>query len=462
MKKKTLLAPSLFLSGILLFSGCGSSATTSAVHQNKSADSWAVEASEPLDDSGFSYDGEADMMDDTATAETAGSSSDSSVSDAATDAAEATHDQSTRKLIRTVSMDIATEDLDTLRTKLDNSITSCGGYIESSTLDTPQNGYSRRSYYVTARIPSDNLDSFLETAGTLGTVTNKNIETEDITLRYVDQKAYLDSLRTEYDRVSELLEQATELDQILALESKLSDLRYQINSYETQLRTYDNLVDYSTVYLNVNEVAYEQPTSNTIGSRISNGFRNSLYEVRDFFVDLFVAIIANLPVLVVLVAIITSAILLIRKLIRRHKAKKGNTSSHSSPNRSRRRRYKQRCKSNVKNRKQVIPDSSAQKLLPPIKSQRRSLIEHRWQLFIHSLTVFPSYHILHTRHFPSGCRKHFTLIFFPPALNAQRQAPVPWGWTTLCGRLGQALKSDTYGDFREGQPTLVNIVAVSG
>ena len=123
MTKKTLLAPSLFLSGILLFSGCGSSATTSAVHQNKSA----------------------------------------------TDAAEATHDQSTRKLIRTVSMDIATEDLDTLRTKLDNSITSCGGYIESSTLDTPQNGYSRRSYYVTARIPSDNLDSFLETAGTLGT-----------------------------------------------------------------------------------------------------------------------------------------------------------------------------------------------------------------------------------------------------------------------------------------------------
>ena len=45
MKKKTLLAPSLFLSGILLFSGCVCSATTSSVHQNKSADSWAVEAS---------------------------------------------------------------------------------------------------------------------------------------------------------------------------------------------------------------------------------------------------------------------------------------------------------------------------------------------------------------------------------------------------------------------------------
>ena len=86
-------------------------------------------------------------------------------------------------------------------------------------------------------------------------------------------------------------------------------------------------MDYSTVYFYITEVAYEQSTSNTIGSRISNGFRNSLYEVRDFFVDLFVAIIANLPVLVVLVVLITAAILLVRKLIRRHKAKKGNTAT---------------------------------------------------------------------------------------------------------------------------------------
>ena len=33
---------------------------------------------------------------------------------------------------------------------------------------------------------------------------------------------------------------------------------------------------------------------------------------------------------------------------------------------------------------------------------------------------------------------------------------------TLCGRLGEALKSDAYVDFRAGQPTRVNIVEVSG
>ena len=36
------------------------------------------------------------------------------------------------------------------------------------------------------------------------------------------------------------------------------------------------------------------------------------------------------------------------------------------------------------------------------------------------------------------------------------------GLAALCGRLGQALKSDTYGDFHLGQLTQVNIVAVSG
>ena len=33
---------------------------------------------------------------------------------------------------------------------------------------------------------------------------------------------------------------------------------------------------------------------------------------------------------------------------------------------------------------------------------------------------------------------------------------------TLCGRLGQALKSDAYVDFREGPLTRVNIVVVGG
>ena len=56
---------------------------------------------------------------------------------------------------------------------------------------------------------------------------------------------------------------------------------------------------------------------------------------------------------------------------------------------------------------------------------------------------------------------------FSNSSTSSRQNPVAspggiQGETTLCGRLGQALKSDTYGDFRLGQLTQVNIVVVSG
>ena len=46
--------------------------------------------------------------------------------------------------------------------------------------------------------------------------------------------------------------------------------------------------------------------------------------------------------------------------------------------------------------------------------------------------------------------------------QSQRQAPGGCVWATLCGRLGQALRSDAYVGFREGPLTLVNIAEVSG
>ena len=169
------------------------------------------------------------------------------------------------------------------------------------------------------RIPSDKLDSFTEKTGELGQVTNKSENVEDVTLDYVDKTAYKESLQVEYDRVMELLEEAKDLEQILALESKLSQLRYEINSYESQLRTYDNLIDYSTVDIYISEVEYEQESNDTIGNRISNGFRSSLYGVRDFFVNLFVWLVSNLPVLLLLGGVAGLLVFLIKKLLKRRK-----------------------------------------------------------------------------------------------------------------------------------------------
>ena len=54
-------------------------------------------------------------------------------------------------------------------------------------------------------------------------------------------------------------------------------------------------------------------------------------------------------------------------------------------------------------------------------------------------------------------QRHPSQLSIPSRQRAHSQ-----GQGTLCGRLGQALKSDTYGDFHLGQLTQANIVAVSG
>lgn len=231
------------------------------------------------------------------------------------------NDLANRKLIKTFYLTLQTKEFDQLKTLLDEMIPAYGGYIQDSNYYDPQREGRYRNYSLTVRIPVDNLDAFIDKVGLLGTLTNKSEQTEDVTLTYIDMTAYKETLEVEYNKILELLEKATDLDQILLLESKLSELRYEINSYESKLRAYDNLVSYSTVHIDISEVEYEIDTKDTIGSRISTGFMQSLYSVRDFFVDLFVFIISNLPVLLVMALFFIIFILLLKK-ITVHKTKK--------------------------------------------------------------------------------------------------------------------------------------------
>lgn len=296
MKKKHLSTLSILLASLLLFSGCGASskydtATETVSSMNSSASGWT-------EDTDTEEAAEYEM-------EESGTASELTESDL-----------ENRKLIKNVDITLETKEFDQLRQSLEEAIPTYGGYIQDSNFYDPQSEHRYRSYSLTIRIPSDNLDAFTEMVGELGTLTNKSEYVEDVTLTYVDMEAYKESLQVEYDKVLELLGKATDLDQILVLESKLSELRYEINSYESQLRTYDNLVAYSTVYLYISEVQYEVAVPDSIGSRISSGFMQNLYAVRDFLVDLFVFLISSLPVLLVLAVVVFILFLIIRKLLK--------------------------------------------------------------------------------------------------------------------------------------------------
>lgn len=228
-----------------------------------------------------------------------------------------------RKLIKTVNMDVETREYDRLLTTIENKVTELGGYIESLDAYNGSSYYSYRSTRnanLTIRIPKDRLEDFLNTVSDLGNVTNRSENVQDVTLTYVDLQSHRDALRTEQERLLQLLEQAESIDDIITIEQRLSDVRYQLESMESQLRSYDNQVDYSTVYLYIDEVEVYTPVEEeTAWERISTGFADSLKNIGEGAKEAGIWFVIHIPYLVIWAVVIVIIILILKKIKKRTK-----------------------------------------------------------------------------------------------------------------------------------------------
>lgn len=229
---------------------------------------------------------------------------------------DAASQQSDRKLIRTVSMSVETKEFDTVMGTLEQRVTELGGYIEN--MDT-YNGSAYSSYRssrnasMTARIPASQLNVFLSEVSEISNVTHRTENVQDVTLDYVDLASHKKTLQTEHDRLLELMEQAEYIEDIITIEQRLSNVRYQIESMEAQLRTYDNKVDYSTVYLDVNEVQELTPVQEeTLWERISGGFMEDLKKIGDGALEIVIWLLVHIPTLVLCTLLIALFIVWIR------------------------------------------------------------------------------------------------------------------------------------------------------
>lgn len=182
-----------------------------------------------------------------------------------------------RKLIKEVYMDVETGDFDTLLSKVEGRVEALGGYIESMNVyNGGRNIKSLKNAGMTIRIPKEKLDQFVTEVSEYSNVVNRSEDTRDVTMQYVDLESHKKALRTEQDRLLELLEKAESMEDIIAIEERLSQIRYETESMESQLRTYDNLVDFSTIRLNISEVEELTPTGEeTAAERMAKGFASS-------------------------------------------------------------------------------------------------------------------------------------------------------------------------------------------
>lgn len=172
---------------------------------------------------------------------------------------------------------------------------------------------------LTIRIPADQLANFVSQVSEISNVTSSRESAEDVTLSYADTESRKKALETEQDRLLELMEQAETTEDLLAIESRLTDVRYQLESAASQLKLYDSLVSYSTVYLTVEEVQKLTPVQElSTWGKITTGFRENLQTLGDGLLGLLVFLTAGLPYWIPLALLA----LLCSFLIRRHRRKK--------------------------------------------------------------------------------------------------------------------------------------------
>lgn len=220
-----------------------------------------------------------------------------------------------RKIIKNAEMTVETKTFDNFLTTLEADIAKLKGYIEQKEISTSGNDY--RGAHIVVRIPAENLDKFMSKVSENGNVTYENESAVDVTSSYNDIERHIKSLETEQERLLEIMKKADTLSDILSIEERLTQIRYELDGYEQKLSSYDEQIAYSTVTLSVDEVEVV-----TVGeddgffTQVKEGFMGSLKAIGWIFKTLALVILSGSPFFILIgatVAVIIGIVKLAKK-----------------------------------------------------------------------------------------------------------------------------------------------------
>ena len=235
---------------------------------------------------------------------------------------------SAEKIIYTADLTMETVTFDQTIASLEAAVKEYGGFTQDSSVsgDTSYGAdgsvrlINRYAYY-TVRIPSAKLDAFLTQTGTLGNVIYSNKSATNVTSAYTDLATRKASLEIEETRLLELIAQAEKIEDLIVLEDKLSEVRYEIESIEGSLRDYDRRIAYSTVTMTITEVrGYHDasPVARTFGERLGDAFGTGWYNFVEGLENFAVGMAEAAIPLLLLAAIVVVVIVIVKN----HKKKK--------------------------------------------------------------------------------------------------------------------------------------------
>lgn len=217
-----------------------------------------------------------------------------------------------RKIYYTVNITIESLDLNSVISSMGTKVRSYNGRIENSYIYYDDAGKASNGTY-TYRIPTENLNNFLNDVDENFDVKSEQITSTDATSSYNQAAARVEVLEASRESYIKILEDDNlTINEIISIQNKIESIDTELAYLHKQLNTYDDLVLYSTIivkyttkYIPVNESFFEQ----------------WIEYVGNFFVFLFKLIMYLLPFAFV-AGLVVGTIFLIRYLNKKRKNKK--------------------------------------------------------------------------------------------------------------------------------------------
>ncbi|MFI3169960.1 MAG: DUF4349 domain-containing protein, partial [Faecalibacterium sp.] len=212
-----------------------------------------------------------------------------SADDAAT--TRSVEESTTRKIIYTTDLTLESKAFDDTLAALSAAVSEAGGYLEYSENYNNANS-GARSASLTYRIPATEYATFLSGVGEAGNITYQSESANDVTSTYLDLEARITTLTQQRDRLWELQAQAENLTDLLEIESVLTDVLYEIESYQSQLNYLADQVDYATVSIYLKEVIEYTVQEPTAWETIADTFTKSLTNFVNTISNIFLTILS--------------------------------------------------------------------------------------------------------------------------------------------------------------------------
>ncbi|SKB01980.1 protein of unknown function [Agreia bicolorata] len=123
-----------------------------------------------------------------------------------------------------------------------------GGRIDNRSEQAGTDSQSA-SAQLTIRVPEDEVTAALDELKKLGTVDSVSISSTDVTAQTTDLDARITAMQGSVDRLLDLMAAATDIDDLIALESAISTRQADLDSLKAQRDLLGDQVAYSTIDL---------------------------------------------------------------------------------------------------------------------------------------------------------------------------------------------------------------------